>query len=552
MPESGPLEARVLQLEQDLQRFQEELDRTRLTAESASRARDEFLANVSHEIRTPMNAILGMTELALDAAESSRQRELLATVKLAARSLLQVINDLLDFSQIATGKLSLDLTDFSLRAVIGESVRALSARARRKGLELACTIDRDVPDVYIGDARRLRQVLTNLIGNAIKFTARGSVGVEVVRDPDAFGDDQVIQLRFIVRDTGIGIAPEKHAAIFRAFDQEDTSTTRRFGGTGLGLAISAQIAELMGGRITLDSAVGRGSTFIFAARFPRSTRTGWTGSLDNVVALVVDHDEGDRTLLLEWFANWRIRAEAVADATAALAALERTSHSLVLLDAQLPDVDGLTLGMQIRERFAAAAPKLILLSSDDRPDLAALSRDAGIDACLFKPAQPSELLDTIWAVMNMPADTNAGRVEATRRARPLHILVAEDNDLNVAVLLELLHRRGHRVEVAGDGRIALDLACREGAAYDVMLLDLHMPELDGFEVVQAIRESERGTAHHLPIIALTARSSQRDRERALAAGMDDFLSKPIQVEALWDALERATSANRAEQDGGRW
>ncbi|MDF2692942.1 MAG: hypothetical protein K0S65_1325 [Labilithrix sp.] len=422
----------------------------------------------------------------------------------------------------------------------------------------------------------------NLIANAIKFTARGEVVVEVMLDssgkaaaakaksPKAAGDNSFVPLLFSVRDTGIGIAPEKHGAIFRAFEQEDASTTRRFGGTGLGLTISAQLAALMGGRITVESAPGRGSTFAFTARFARSSKPDWAGLLspglhEDIDVLVVDDNETNRLILTEWLANWRMRPTAASDAASAFDALERaeksrTPYSLVLLDGRMPDVDGITLAGQIRERFGATSYRLILLSSDDSAVLASRSREAGIHAYLLKPVQQSELLETICAVMNtadvdsemmvVGGDVSEGGLSAAAGARPraLRILVGEDNELNVNLLEELLSQRGHRFDFARDGRAALELATNAGATYDLMLLDLHMPEMDGFEVVRAIREHERtlgsasgsGSSKHLPIIALTARSSNRDREAALAAGMDDFLSKPIEVEALWTAIDRAT------------
>ena len=545
----------------EIKRIEEELHAARQAAELANRAKDEFLANVSHEIRTPMNAILGMTELALDAAETAHQRQLLSTVKVAARNLLHVINDLLDFSKITAGKLALDHADFSLRAVLGDTLRALAVRAHRKGLELVCHVHRDVPDFYFGDAGRVRQVLTNLVGNAIKFTARGEVVVQVTIDPDAPHDDAV-PLQFRVRDTGVGIAPEKHASIFRAFEQEDASTTRKFGGTGLGLTISAQLATLMGGAITVQSEPGRGSTFTFTARIAPSSKPEWTGlashgPLEGVEVLVVDDNDTNRGILMEWLGDWRMRPTAAADRASTFAALERARHSstpyaLLLLDGRMPDVDGITLAAQIRDRFGPSAHRIILMASDHNPALAARSRDAGIHAYVLKPVQQSELLETIWAVMTSSGhvDSNLGvaapeptaPAPPARRTRALYVLVAEDNELNVTLLRELLAQRGHTVEIASNGRTALELATRNGAAYDVMLLDLHMPELDGFEVVHAIREHERETAKHLPIIALTARSSARDREKAIAAGMDDFLSKPIEVEALWSAIVRVTAA----------
>ena len=541
-----------------IKRIEADLLRAREAAESANRAKDEFLANVSHEIRTPMNAILGMTELALDSARSDHQKQLLATVRSAARNLLNIINDLLDFSKIAAGKLALDELDFSLRAALSEVVRALAPRAQRKGLELVCDVHADAPDALFGDVGRLRQVLMNLIGNALKFTAQGEVVVQVTHLRNVANVDMV-SLRFTVRDTGIGIARDKQVAIFRAFEQEDASTTRKFGGTGLGLTISSQLVGLMGGEITVDSEPGRGSTFAFTANFARSSRPESSALaaspelLEGLRVLVVDDNETNRRVLVERLTEWRMRPMAVGNAASAVEALARADdsgapYSLVLLDARMPDIDGISLAAELQARFGSAAQRLILLSSDDDPVLPARSREAGIQGYLLKPVQQSELLETIWAVMNMPADGLAEvRSGSTPRSQPvfgtrtaLRILVAEDNELNVALLRELLSKAGHRAEFAGDGRAALGLLTAN--AYDLLLLDLHMPEMDGFEVVQAIREQELGTNQHLPIVALTARSSNRDRERCLAAGMDDFLSKPIEADTLWAAIERIASA----------
>jgi len=410
----------------------------------------------------------------------------------------------------------------------------------------------------VGIALPFRQVILNLVGNAIKFTARGEVMVEVAMAPRPDAADDTAQLLFTVRDTGIGIAREKQAAIFRAFEQEDSSTTRRYGGTGLGLTISAQLAALMGGGIAVDSEPGRGSTFTFAARFARSsrpapdTRSVSPERLEDLRVLVVDDNESNRRILAEWLTSWRMRPLAVDDVASALDTLARAEqsgapYSLVLLDSRMPDGDGITLAAEIRERFGASK-RLVLLSSEDSPTLVARSREAGIQAYLLKPVQQSELLDTIWAVMNTP-DTmpnaalgmnGGGTLAVAATAAGLRILVAEDNELNVTLLRELLSQRGHRAHIVGDGRGALALAT--DGTFDVLLLDLHMPEMDGFEVVRAIRERERATGRHLPIVALTARSASRDRARCLAAGMDDFLSKPVQADALWAAVDRMTAA----------